>query len=100
MTMPVNFQFSQGSLQDYVDCPRRFQLKYIEQLAWPALEIEPALENEKHLQQGADFHLLIQQYYLGVPIKKLTSIAQQNTDLINWWENFLSSTKQLEQPPK
>ena len=27
MTLPTSFQFSQGSLQDFVDSPRRFQLK-------------------------------------------------------------------------
>ena len=28
--LPVNFTFSQSSLQDYTDCPRRFQLRYID----------------------------------------------------------------------
>ena len=70
MTLPSYFQFNQGSLQDYVDCPRRFQLKYIEQLAWPALDAEPALESENNFQQGAAFHRLVQQYLLGVSDEK------------------------------
>jgi len=96
MSLPLNFQFSQGSLQDFADCPRRFQLKYIEQLAWPAVEAEPALENENHLQQGAAFHRLVQQYLLGVPVEKLTLIAERDANLGRWWENFLNSTKDLE----
>jgi hypothetical protein len=45
--LPLDFQFSQGSLQDYVDCRRRFQLRYLDQLAWPAVEAEPLLEHEQ-----------------------------------------------------
>jgi len=96
MPLPDNFQFSQGSLQNFVDCPRRFQLKYIEQLTWPAAEAEPALENEIFLQQGAAFHRLAQQYLLGVSIEKLTSIADRDANLASWWENFLASLKNLE----
>lgn len=98
MSLPTNFQFSQGSLQDFVDCPRRFQLKYIEQLAWPAVEAEPALENEKFLQQGAAFHRLVQQFLLGVPEKTLTTIAKQETNLAIWWENFTSEINNLVDP--
>lgn len=96
MPLPEYFQFSQGSLQNFVDCPRRFQLKYIEQLTWPAAEAEPALENEIFLQQGAAFHRLVQQYLLGVSTEKLASIAARDTHLAGWWENFLASLKNLE----
>jgi hypothetical protein len=96
MSLPPNFQFSQGSLQDFADCARRFQLKYIEQLAWPAVEAEPALENENHLQQGAVFHRLVQQFLLGVPAEKLTPLAERDAHLGRWWENFLNSIKTLE----
>ncbi len=40
MALPSDFQFSQSSLQDYVDCPWRFYLRYIRQLAWPAIVAE------------------------------------------------------------
>ena len=46
-SLPEGFRFSQSSLQDYVDCRRRFQLRYLQNLAWPALQSEPALENER-----------------------------------------------------
>lgn len=96
MTLPTNFQFSQGSLQDYVDCPRRFQLKYIKQLAWPALEIQPAIENEDYLQRGANFHRLVQQHQLGVPIKLLTHLIEKDPNLGIWWENYISALESLE----
>jgi hypothetical protein len=85
------FAFSQSSLQDYVDCKRRFQLRYIQRVAWPALQAEPARENEQHMQRGARFHRLAQQYLLGVPEDKLTRMAEADPDehLLNWWINFL-----------
>jgi len=90
MTLPTDFQFSQGSLQDYVDCPRRFQLRYIQRLAWPAVEAEPALENERHLQQGAAFHRLVHQHVLGLsPERLLSTIADE--ELSRWWHNYLES---------
>jgi CRISPR/Cas system-associated exonuclease Cas4 (RecB family) len=90
MTLPADFQFSQGSLQDYVDCPRRFQLRYIQRLAWPAVEAEPPLENERHLQQGAAFHLLVHQHVLGLSPERLSSTIT-NEDLSRWWHNYLNS---------
>lgn len=81
---------SQSSLQDYNDCPRRFELRYLQRLAYPAIETEPALENEKHLQEGEYFHRLAQQYFIGIPAGQVAKLA--NTDnLQRWWENFVQS---------
>lgn len=88
--LPPAFTFSQSSLQDYADCPRRFQLRYIEQLAWPAVEAEPALENERHQQEGLFFHRLVQQHLIGLPAEKLARLAN-TPDLSRWWENYVSS---------
>jgi CRISPR/Cas system-associated exonuclease Cas4 (RecB family) len=90
MTLPTDFQFSQGSLQDYVDCPRRFQLRYLLRLAWPAVEVEPALENEWHLQQGAAFHRLVHQHVLGLSPERLSSMVTDK-DLSRWWHNYLNN---------
>jgi CRISPR/Cas system-associated exonuclease Cas4 (RecB family) len=83
------FTFSQSSLQDYFDCPRRFQLRYIEHLAWPAVETEPVLENEHRKQEGQLFHRMVQQHLLGLGVEKLASLAS-TPDLSRWWENYLS----------
>ncbi len=78
---------SQSSLQDYLDCARRFELRYIDRLHYPAVESEPALENERHQQAGENFHRLVQQSLLGLPDEKLA--RQANTpDLARWWQNF------------
>jgi CRISPR/Cas system-associated exonuclease Cas4 (RecB family) len=83
------FTFSQSSLQDYADCPRRFQLRYIDKLIYPAAETEPALENEKHIQEGQHFHRLLQQFLLGIPADKLEKLAN-TPNLKRWWENFIN----------
>jgi len=80
---------SQSSLQDYVDCARRFQLRYLEKLSYPAIESEPALENEKHLQEGEYFHRLAQQYLIGIPQEQVAKLAN-TPNLQRWWENFLT----------
>ena len=87
MPFSHSFTLSQSSLQDYADCKRRFQLRYLDQLKYPALESEPALENEKHQQEGEYFHRLVQQSLLGLPDDKLSRLAN-TPNLARWWENF------------
>src|SRR6266498_1318005 len=81
---------SQSSLQDYVDCAQRFKLRYLERLSYPAIETEPALENEKHQQEGEYFHRLVQQHLIGIPAEQITRFAN-TTNLQRWWENFLAA---------
>jgi hypothetical protein len=88
MRLPIDFHFSQGSLQDYVDCPRRFQLRHLMRLAWPAIIAEPPLDNERFMKQGAAFHRLLQQHLLGVPCDRLESM-HMDPELRQWWENYL-----------
>ena len=87
MTLETLFTFSQSSLQDYFDCPRRFELRYIEKLDWPAEEVGPALENERRMADGNFFHHLAQQFLLGLPADKLSRLAS-SLDLSHWWDNF------------
>lgn len=98
MSLPDDFSFSQGSLQDYVDCRRRFQLRYLRRVSWPAVQVEPALDNELHLQRGAAFHRLIQQHLLGVPAERLSASLSEpdyGEDLRRWWENYLQHGQDL-----
>jgi hypothetical protein len=89
-TLPPAFNFSQSSLQDYTDCARRFQLRYMEQLHWPAVKTEPVLENEHHQQEGRLFHQLVQQHLIGLPAEKLTQLAN-TANLSRWWTNYLQT---------
>lgn len=92
-TIPLNI-LSQSSLQDYYDCQRRFQLRYLEHLQYPALETEPALENEKHQQEGEYFHRLLQQHFIGIPENKLARLAN-TPNLQRWWANFKATNFEL-----
>jgi hypothetical protein len=85
-----HFEFSQSSLQDYIDCRRRFQLRFIQRVIWPAVQAEPVRENERHIQRGDRFHRLAQQYLLGISAEKLARMAAADEDenLQSWWENF------------
>lgn len=88
MPLPADFTFTQSNLQDYIACPRRFDLRYIQRQKWPAVETEPAREREIHMQQGADFHRMIQQHLNGVPESALTRLAQAEP-LRHWWTAYL-----------
>jgi hypothetical protein len=90
MSLPTNFHFSQASLADYVDCPRRFQLRYLLEQAWPAVESEPLLERERLAEQGRRFHKLVQQHVEGLPEDVLTPPPDE-PDLARWWQSYLDS---------
>ncbi len=85
--LATQFTFSQSSLQDFADCPRRFQLRYMDQLSWPAVDSEPVVENERRQIEGQLFHRLVQQYLLGVPSENLSPMAN-TPNLERWWNNF------------
>jgi hypothetical protein len=89
MALPPDFQFSQASLQDYVECRRRFQLRYLLQLQWPAAEAEPAEEHEQHMLDGATFHRLIHQHRLGIPAEQLR--PDDDGPLGEWWRAYLAA---------
>jgi len=84
----ADFQFSQASLQDYVECARRFQLRYVERVAWPAPQAQPIFEYEQRLERGQVFHRLVQQQLLGIPEAKLTPA---DPELHRWWEAYLAA---------
>jgi hypothetical protein len=92
-----DFVFSQHSLQDLVDCKRRFYLRHIRRLAWPAAIAEPFLEYENQILLGEAFHNLIHQFYSSISIEVLSSFAQ-NIHLSEWWGNFLDAVQQMAIP--
>lgn len=94
MPLPADFKFTQSNLQDYVECARRFDLRYVQQLQYPAVEAEPIVEHEKHMQQGATFHHMVHQHQLGVPDSVLTTLAADEP-LKNWWANYLNTNLDL-----
>src|SRR3972149_5455498 len=83
------FQFSQASLSDYLDCARRFQLRYVLEQEWPAVESEPLIGAERLPDLGRRFHRLIQQHVHGLPVDALTRSASADPDLARWWSRYL-----------
>ncbi len=83
-----DFQFSQGNLQDYVDCPRRFQLRYLLQVAWPAIAAEPADEYEAQILAGQAFHRLVHQHLLGIVAADPIGLTEMPF-LEEWWRAYL-----------
>lgn len=90
MTLPDEFVFSQNNLQDFVDCPRRFQLKYILKTAWPAPVSEPIEEHDRLIDLGSRFHMMAQRYFLGIPEEVITRHVTDE-DLLAWWNAFINN---------
>ena len=94
MAFADDLALSQASLQDYVECPYRFRLRYLDRLEWPAVEAEPAGRYERLRRDGAEFHRMVHQYLLGVPPERLRSLAEHRSEpgggdgLADWWRSF------------
>ena len=91
MKLSETFDYTQGNLQDYIDCCYRFYLRYVLRTKWPALRVEDAVDFEQRGQTGARFHRMIQQYLLGVPEARLQDLAAADPDpqIALWWDDFL-----------
>jgi len=89
MTLPGSFHFTQSSLQDYLDCPRRFQLRYVLDQPWPAVESEPLIERERLADLGRRFHQMAQRHTVSLPVEQIAASAQ-DADLARWWWNYLN----------
>ncbi len=87
LKLPSTFAFSQSSLQSYVNCPRRFWLAYVEQLAWPALEASPYDEQEQQLRLGWQFHQLVERAEARMPTDLLADGLDYPLD--EWFESYL-----------
>lgn len=92
MILPEQFDFTQGNLQDYVDCPYRFYLRHIRHTKWPALIVEAAHEFEERTRAGARFHRMVQQYLSGVPESQIAdfALADPLPDIAIWWDRFVN----------
>jgi CRISPR/Cas system-associated exonuclease Cas4 (RecB family) len=87
-TLPGDFLFSQHSLNDFRECPRRFFLKYIARQAWPAVESAPfgmgALDYRDYLRKGVTLHQWIERHWLGMP----GPAEFDDDELALWWARF------------
>ncbi len=76
---------SQGHLDIWKTCQRKYRYKYLEELSLAELQ------GQSNLVLGSQFHLLMQQRELGLDV---TALASGDEHLQSWLANFSS------QPPK
>ena len=80
-------RLSQGHLNLLDACPRKFQYMFLDQLSSPNLT-----EQQERQTQGAQFHLLLQQWQLGLPIAPLT---QADPQLNQWFTAFEAASPEI-----
>jgi CRISPR/Cas system-associated exonuclease Cas4 (RecB family) len=72
---------SQGHLNIWEICRRRYQYSFLEELSLP----EADLQRKKNLLLGSNFHLLMQQKELGLDV---SSLASSDPKLRSWIDAF------------
>ena len=90
----MNLNYSPSNLQTYLICPRKFELRFIQKIIWPAVQTEPVLQMEEQVLLGKQFHLFAQQYFSGID-PDLIKQQIKNDPLATWWENFLKYINQF-----
>lgn len=88
--LPENFVFSSSSLQDWVDCRRRFQYRYLENAAYPAAITDDLKAFEEHTENGDRFHQLVHQHQIGLD-EQILSQRITSDMLRQWWERYLAT---------
>ena len=78
---------SQSALSAFARCQRRFYLRYVRRLEWPAPLTGSEQEWERSLRRGERFHLLAQQHALGLPADEIAR-ASGDEELTAWWARF------------
>lgn len=84
----MKFDYSQNKLHDYLECPRRFELRYLLQRIWPAVHSEPVLALEEQINNGKTFHLMAQQFFSGISPEDIRNQIE-NKKISDWWNPFI-----------
>lgn len=93
-TDPLSLDLNQSSLQDFLDCPRRFELSALQELHWPAAHSAPLAKFEGLTELGSNFHHLCHQFFLGIDADLISSsLASQEIQQL--WKSFLPFGKSL-----
>jgi PD-(D/E)XK nuclease superfamily len=80
-------RLSQGQLTLLELCPRKFQHTYLEQLASPT-----SPEQQERLAAGSQFHALMQQWEMELPIQ---AFLQEDPQLRRWFNAFVDASPQI-----
>lgn len=82
--MNQSFTLSRSKLVSFLDCPRRFQLRYLKRLPWPDAPDNP--EAAETMIRGQQFHLLLERRFLGLDVP-LNSVG--DTAVSTWFQTFI-----------
>ncbi len=96
--MADSLLLSRYGLDTFLTCRRRFQLRYLDQLAWPAAPDDPAQQLAR--RRGERFHRLLERHFLGLEDsagRGPTESASDDPELNLWWETYRRSGPRL--PP-
>ena len=74
--------FSRPRLMAFLTCQRRFQLRYVAQLPWPAAPQSQSQQEATY--RGQLFHQLLERHFLGLNEPEKADIPQ----LRQWWATF------------
>jgi hypothetical protein len=80
-------EFNQASLQDFLECPRRFELSVLEKAKWPSPPSSPLSKYEELTEIGTQFHHLCQQFFTGID-PDLISYTITNQTILQLWQSF------------
>lgn len=81
--VPDPILLSRYKLTTFLICQRRFQLRYLRQLTWPA---PPKTEEEEAiLERGELFHQLLQRHFLGLNVE---TNSIRDDGVRRWWRAF------------
>ncbi len=78
----TRFRLSQQHLNLLSLCPRKFQYTYLDQLVSPT-----SPDDEERIAWGSQFHLLMQQHELGLPVEALLT---EDAELQHCYTEFLT----------
>lgn len=90
--MDEKLLLSRQRLQTFLICRRRFELRYLRRLPWPAAPVDE--EAAASLARGQQFHELVQRHFLGLPADPALI---EDAALRRWQRLFQSSGPPL--PP-
>jgi hypothetical protein len=81
--MAETLLLSQAKFRAFLACPKRFQLRYLRHLSWPNLYGDA--QTEEALTRGKQFHLLLEQHFLGLDIPLP---GAGDTAVSTWYRSF------------
>lgn len=91
--MDNRLSLSQYKLANFLACQRRFQLRYLRRLPWPASPLPE--HTEQVLQHGQEFHQLVERHFLGLQISPATIPDER---VRQWWQAFVAHAPVHELP--